>query len=41
MPIELADLIQDDSGIEQQSDCDSDADIEQENLNDNIFEDDS
>ena len=34
MPIELADL------IEQQSDCDSAADIELENLND-IFEDDS
>ena len=35
MPIELADL------IEQQSDCDSAADIELENLNDIIFEDDS
>ena len=32
MPIELADLIPDDSGIEQQSDCDSAADIELENL---------
>ena len=41
MPIELADLIPDDSGIEQQSDCDSAADIELENLNDIIFEDDS
>ena len=29
------------SGIEQQSDCDSAADIELENLNDIIFEDDS
>ena len=35
MPIELADL------IEQQSGCDSAADIELENLNDIIFEDDS
>ena len=35
MPIELADLIQ------QQSDCDSAADIELENLNDIILEDDS
>ena len=35
MPIELADL------IEQQSDYDSAADIELENLNDIIFEDDS
>ena len=34
MPIEL-------SGVEQQSDCDSAADIELENLNDIIFEDDS
>ena len=41
MPIELADLIPDDSGINQQSDCDSAADIELENLNDIIFEDDS
>ena len=41
MPIELADLIPDDSGNEQQSDCDSAADIELENLNDIIFEDDS
>ena len=41
MPIELADLIPDDSGIEQQSDCDSAADIKLENLNDIIFEDDS
>ena len=41
MPIELADLIPDDSGIKQQSDCDSDADIKLENLNDIIFEDDS
>ena len=41
MPIELSDLIPDDSGIEQQSDCDSAADIELENLNDIIFEDDS
>ena len=41
MPRELADLISDDSGIKQQSDCDSDADIELENLNDIIFEDDS
>ena len=32
MPIELADLIPDDSGIEQQSDYDSAADIELENL---------
>ena len=35
MPIELADL------IEKQSDCDSAADIELENLDDIIFEDDS
>ena len=35
MPIELADL------IEQQSDCDSATDIELENFNDIIFEDDS
>ena len=41
MPIELADLIPDDSGNEQQSDCDSAADIELENLNDIIFEDES
>ena len=41
MHIELADLIPDDSGINQQSDCDSAADIELENLNDIIFEDDS
>ena len=41
MPLELADLIPDDSGIEQQSDCDSAADIELENLNDIIFENDS
>ena len=41
MPIELADLIPDDSGIEQQSVCDSAADIELENLNGIIFEDDS
>ena len=39
MPIELADLIPDDSGIKQQSDCDSAADIELVNLNDLIFED--
>ena len=39
MPIKLADLIPDDSSIEQQSDCDSAAYIELENLND-IFEDD-
>ena len=32
MPIELAHLIPDDYGIEQQSDCDSAADIELENL---------
>ena len=41
LPIELADLIPDDSGIEQQFDCDNAADIELENLNDIIFEDDS
>ena len=41
MPIELADLIPGDSGIEQQSDCDNATDIELENLNDIIFEDDS
>ena len=41
MPIEMAHLIPDDSGIEQQSDCDSAVDIELENLNDIIFEDDS
>ena len=41
MPIQLSDLIPDDSGIKQQSDCDSAADIELENLNDIIFEDDS
>ena len=41
MPIELSDLIPDDSGIEQQPDCDRAADIELENFNDIIFEDDS
>ena len=41
MPIELADMIPDDSSIEQQSDCDSAADIDLENLNVIIFEDDS
>ena len=40
MPIELSDLIPDDSGIEQQPDCDSAADIELENFNGIIFEDD-
>ena len=41
MPIEPSDLIPDDPGNEQQSDCDSATEIELENLNDIIFEDDS